>query len=68
MEHLISRLGARYSRLSPKWYIILFCCCDIISLVVQAIGGGSAATAVSTDGDPEKGGHIMLGGIVFQMG
>ncbi|KAF8915184.1 RTA1 like protein-domain-containing protein [Mucidula mucida] len=57
----------QYSRLSPKWYIILFCCCDIISLVVQAIGGGSAATAVSTDGDPEKGGHIMLGGIVFQM-
>ncbi|KAF9035019.1 RTA1-like protein [Hymenopellis radicata] len=67
MEHLINRLGSGYSRLTPKWYIILFCCCDILSLVVQAIGGGSAADAVSTDGDPEKGGHIMLGGIVFQM-
>jgi hypothetical protein len=42
---------------------------DIIALVVQAIGGAQASRAVQTGrGDPEKGGHIMLAGIVFQLG
>ncbi|KAK0222913.1 RTA1-domain-containing protein [Armillaria nabsnona] len=67
LEKLIERLGAGYSRLSPRAYLILFCSCDVISLVIQAVGGGMAATAVSEDTDPEKGGHIMLGGIAFQM-
>jgi hypothetical protein len=41
---------------------------DIVSLVVQAIGGGMAATAVNKRLDPAKGGNVMLGGIIFQMG
>jgi hypothetical protein len=40
----------------------------IVSLVVQAIGGGMAATAVNKRLDPAKGGNVMLGGIIFQMG
>ncbi|KDR83263.1 hypothetical protein GALMADRAFT_239130 [Galerina marginata CBS 339.88] len=64
---VIQRLGTQYSRLSPKWYTILFCTCDVISLVVQAVGGGKAATAAGNDMDPTPGGHIMLGGIVFQL-
>ncbi|KIY73918.1 RTA1-like protein [Cylindrobasidium torrendii FP15055 ss-10] len=66
-RHLIERLGPAYSRLSPKWYTALFCSCDIISLVVQAVGGGSAATGVARGTDVETGGHIMLGGIAFQL-
>ncbi|KAK0470203.1 RTA1 like protein-domain-containing protein [Desarmillaria tabescens] len=66
-EKLIKRLGTGYSRLSPRAYIMLFCSCDVISLVIQAIGGGLAATAVSENTNPEKGGHIMLGGIAFQL-
>ena len=68
MERIILRLGPQYSRLSPKWYTIVFCTSDVISLVVQAIGGGTAATAVAQDTNPENGGNIMLGGIAFQMG
>ncbi|KIJ91270.1 hypothetical protein K443DRAFT_686178 [Laccaria amethystina LaAM-08-1] len=64
---IIQRLGASYSRLSPKWYTILFCTCDVISLVVQGIGGGLAATAVPNGRDPRTGGNIMLGGIIFQL-
>jgi len=64
---VIQRLGTQYSRLSPRWYTILFCTCDVISLVVQAVGGGKAAVASGNDMDPTPGGHIMLGGIVFQL-
>ena len=59
---------------------------DIVALIVQAIGGGSASKAVqSDDANPEvyvnqveilssaywtgsSGGHIMLAGIVIQLG
>ncbi|KAJ7036730.1 RTA1 like protein [Mycena alexandri] len=67
LGRIINRLGPIYSRLSPKLYTILFLCCDIVSLVVQAIGGGMAAGAVNRRLNPAKGGNVMLGGIVFQM-
>ncbi|KAF8871610.1 RTA1-domain-containing protein [Infundibulicybe gibba] len=64
---IIRRLGPSYSRLSPRLYTIIFCTCDIISLIVQAVGGGMASVAVGHNRDPTPGGNIMLGGIVFQM-
>ncbi|TFK96680.1 RTA1 like protein-domain-containing protein [Pterulicium gracile] len=60
---IIKQLGPCYSRLSPKMYSIVFLTCDLISLVVQAVGGGLAA---SSDDDPQMGANIMLGGIIFQ--
>ncbi|KAK0431977.1 RTA1 like protein-domain-containing protein [Armillaria borealis] len=67
LEKLIQRLGTGYSRLSPRAYMILFSTCDVLSLVVQAFGGGLASSAVSNGTDPEKGGHIMLIGVAFQL-
>ncbi|KAJ7064022.1 RTA1-like protein [Mycena amicta] len=67
LGHIIKRLGTEYSRLSPGHYTALFVCCDIVSLVVQGVGGGIAAMAVNTRHDPAHGGNIMLGGIVLQM-
>ncbi|KAF9534640.1 RTA1-like protein [Crepidotus variabilis] len=64
---IIERLGSQYSRLTPKWYTIIFCTCDVISLVIQGIGGGLAATADTLE-NANKGGNIMLGGIAFQLG
>ncbi|KAH8823597.1 RTA1-domain-containing protein [Flagelloscypha sp. PMI_526] len=58
----IPLLGPQFSRLSAKYYSLVFLSCDIIALVVQAAGGAMAATA----DDPTLGGHVMLGGIVFQ--
>jgi len=63
---IVQRLGPAYSRLSPKWYSILFFTFDFISLVVQAVGGGMAATAADNAG-ADLGAHIMLAGIVFQL-
>ena len=45
---------------------IIFVTGDIISLVVQGIGGGVASSA-STHSGAVNGGHIMLGGIIFQL-
>lgn len=63
----IRRLGGQYSRLSAKWYTIVFCSCDVISLVIQALGGASAASAVNTGKSPKPGGDVMLAGIIFQL-
>ncbi|KAJ6610661.1 RTA1 like protein-domain-containing protein [Mycena sp. CBHHK59/15] len=67
LGRIIHRLGTRYSRLSPKWYSIIFCSCDIISLSVQGFGGTAASLAVGRGESPEHGAHIMLFGIIFQM-
>ncbi|RDB15560.1 Uncharacterized protein C17G6.02c [Hypsizygus marmoreus] len=64
LGRVIRRLGTYYSRLPPRWYIVIFCTCDVISLIIQGTGGGLAASA---DIDPTPGGNVMLGGIVFQL-
>lgn len=65
---IIKRTGPQYSRLPPNWYALIFITVDVIALVIQAIGGGVASAATQkTDGDPNKGGHIMLLGIIIQL-
>jgi len=68
LSRIIGRLGPQYSRLSPRLYSILFCGADLIALTVQAVGGAQASDAASNHQDAEPGGHVMLGGIFFQMG
>ncbi|KAF9808683.1 hypothetical protein IEO21_07795 [Rhodonia placenta] len=67
LGQMIRRLGQCYSRISAKWYTIIFCSFDAIALIIQAVGGATAATAVDQNKNPNKGGHIMLIGIVIQM-
>jgi len=38
-----------------------------VSLTIQGVGGTLASIAAANNKDPEKGGRIMLGGIVFQL-
>ncbi|OJA20638.1 hypothetical protein AZE42_09914 [Rhizopogon vesiculosus] len=64
---IINQLGPQFSRLTPKLYTILFCTFDVICLVVQAVGGASAASAVNRQTNANMGGNIMLGGIVAQL-
>lgn len=45
----------------------MFVTADLVSLSVQGVGGALAAIAAGNHKDPEKGGRIMLGGIVFQL-
>lgn len=67
LAEIIRRLGPCYSRLKPRMYSIAFLTADIVALTVQGVGGAIAATAAGNNKDPEMGGRIMLGGIIFQM-
>lgn len=64
---LIVDLGRASSIISAKWYTVVFCTCDVISLVVQAVGGAMASTS-DTDAQQTRGTHIMVAGIAFQLG
>lgn len=64
---VIRRLGSGYSRLSAKYYTIIFCTCDVVALIAQGVGGGLAATAADNNRDPITGSRIMLAGIAFQL-
>ncbi|KAL1731809.1 RTA1 like protein-domain-containing protein [Schizophyllum commune] len=67
LGRIIEILGPAYSRLSPKRYSVIFCTGDVISLIVQGLGGGVASAAFGKGKSPDKGGNIMLAGILFQM-
>ncbi|THC91407.1 hypothetical protein EYZ11_009136 [Aspergillus tanneri] len=68
LGRFIQVLGRESSILSPNLYLWIFCTCDVISLVIQAIGGGMASSeADKVGGDTAPGTHIMVAGIVFQM-
>ncbi|KAF7378343.1 RTA1-domain-containing protein [Mycena sanguinolenta] len=65
LSWIVIQLGPCYSRLSPRWYTIIFLSSDIIALLVQGGGGGIAASA-NTLAKTHLGAHVMLGGILFQ--
>ncbi|EAW21484.1 RTA1 domain-containing protein [Aspergillus fischeri NRRL 181] len=68
LGRFITLLGRESSIISPNLYLWIFVTCDVISLVVQAIGGGMASAATNdVNGDTAPGTHIMVAGIVFQM-
>ncbi|PVI05777.1 RTA1-domain-containing protein [Periconia macrospinosa] len=63
----ITLLGREFSIISPRMYAIVFLVCDVISLVIQAVGGAMASMASSNLEDPWPGTRIMIGGVVFQL-
>ncbi|KAF9077442.1 RTA1 like protein-domain-containing protein [Rhodocollybia butyracea] len=62
---LVQILGPQYSRFRPRLYSRIFLSCDVASLVVQAVGGGIASSAVTTQ-ESRLGSNIMLAGIAIQ--
>ncbi|KAF4417802.1 RSB1-like protein [Fusarium acutatum] len=68
LGRLIQVFGRDCSILRPNLYLWIFCTCDVISLVVQAIGGGLASAAVNkVNGNTDPGTNTMVAGIVFQL-
>jgi hypothetical protein len=66
---MIRVAGRHTSPIGPKVYLLIFSTCDVISLVIQAVGGAMASLATTADPpkDTKPGTHIMVAGIVFQM-
>ncbi|KAH7244561.1 RTA1 like protein-domain-containing protein [Fusarium redolens] len=68
LGRLIQVFGRNCSILRPSLYLWIFCTCDVISLVVQAVGGGLASSEVNKiNGNTDPGTNIMVAGIVFQL-
>ncbi|KAK8230495.1 sphingoid long-chain base transporter RSB1 [Phyllosticta capitalensis] len=67
LSRIVSTFGAENSRLKPLSYPRIFIPCDIVSLLLQAAGGGIASGASHSDKDPSAGNNIMLAGLAFQV-
>ncbi|CCF57604.1 hypothetical protein KAFR_0C06120 [Kazachstania africana CBS 2517] len=68
LAKLIEVYGHRFALLgSPMAYSYVFITSDIISLVVQAIGGGVAASATSRNTSSEPGKDIFIAGLALQV-
>ncbi|KAL8895166.1 MAG: hypothetical protein Q9207_008280 [Kuettlingeria erythrocarpa] len=66
LKHLVLTLGSQYSRLPARWYTWIFIGCDLLSLVLQGAGGGTAASA-SSQSTQDIGSNLMITGIVWQV-
>ncbi|KAI9828621.1 MAG: hypothetical protein M1832_001724 [Thelocarpon impressellum] len=66
LKHLVIVFGSEFSRLKPHLYTWIFILCDLLSLVLQGAGGGTASTA-DTDAQAKVGNNLMMAGIVFQV-
>ncbi|KAI1616118.1 RTA1 like protein-domain-containing protein [Exophiala viscosa] len=67
LKHITLCFGPEYSRIPPRWYTWIFIAGDLLSLVIQAIGGGMAATSENDNARQELGDHLMMAGIALQV-
>ncbi|KAK0107329.1 hypothetical protein ONS95_004023 [Cadophora gregata] len=66
LARIVNIYGENLSRFKPRTYTLFFVTCDVICLVLQALGGGIASTADDTSGS-DLGRNIMMAGLVFQV-
>ncbi|KAH8599331.1 RTA1 like protein-domain-containing protein [Bisporella sp. PMI_857] len=66
LARIVHVYGAYLSYFKPRTYTLVFCACDIISLVLQALGGAFASSA-NTKADSNLGKNIMMIGLGFQV-
>jgi len=66
LSRVIVAVGADHSRIRPKMYTYIFVGCDLLSLVLQSIGGAIASMATTDDGRL-LGVHIMIAGLISQI-
>ncbi|KAF5857768.1 hypothetical protein ETB97_005299 [Aspergillus alliaceus] len=67
LSMIIPILGREKSPLNPRSYLIIFIGADFLSLILQGIGGGMSASALSKDGNEWPGTYTMVVGIIFQL-
>ena len=67
LKHIVRQFGREWSRLRPKYYTWGFITADFLALVLQAAGGGLAATADGKMSQLKLGDHLMMAGICWQV-
>jgi hypothetical protein len=66
LGRIVKAYGTPFSLLVPRTYAIIFVCFDLVSLVLQALGGALAATG-KTQHRVDLGVHILVAGLAFQV-
>ncbi|KAE8445435.1 hypothetical protein EG329_013448 [Mollisiaceae sp. DMI_Dod_QoI] len=66
LARIVVVYGEHLSRFKPRTYTLIFCGCDIFSLVLQAAGGGIASGA-NTASQDQLGINVMLAGLSVQV-
>lgn len=66
LGRVIVAIGSENSRLKPKMYTYVFVGCDVLSLILQGVGGGMAATGKDAAGS-QRGVNIMIAGLISQV-
>lgn len=64
---IVRFFGPEASWIRPTHYAWIFIPCDIISLILQATGGGLASVAAQNEEDDKPGTNIMVSGLAFQV-
>jgi hypothetical protein len=67
LSRIVTTFGPENSRIKPLSYPRIFIPCDMVSLLLQAIGGGIASAKTHAKEDPEMGNNIMLAGLAAQV-
>ncbi|TAQ86220.1 hypothetical protein B7494_g5458 [Chlorociboria aeruginascens] len=67
LRRIVYAFGPENSRITPEAYTRIFIPCDILSLLLQAAGGGIASSASHSNKSPDTGDNIMVAGLAFQV-
>jgi len=67
LRRIVYAFGPENSRIQPESYTRIFIPCDLVSLLLQAAGGGLASSASHQDKSPVIGDNIMVAGLSFQV-
>ncbi|KAI1069743.1 hypothetical protein LB507_008356 [Fusarium sp. FIESC RH6] len=67
LRRIVSAFGPENSRLPPEYYTRIFIPCDVVSLVLQALGGAMASIASHQHKSTDTGSNIMIAGLAFQV-
>ncbi|KAJ3004601.1 hypothetical protein HKX48_001138 [Thoreauomyces humboldtii] len=66
LGRIVTVYGRIHSRLAPRTYTIVFVTFDLVSLILQSIGGAMAAQSV-TQVQLDNGVHVMMAGLIWQV-
>ncbi|EXL90499.1 RTA1 like protein-domain-containing protein [Fusarium oxysporum II5] len=66
LGRVVKAYGRQFSLMSPRTYAVIFICSDVVSLILQAMGGGLAATG-KTQKKVDTGVHILVAGLAYQV-
>jgi len=67
LRRIVYAFGPENSRIAPETYTRFFIPCDLVSLLLQAAGGGIASSASHQHKSTAVGDHLMVAGLAFQV-